>query len=173
MVLEVFVFGSIVWLSLPWHIYHINQVFCIPLCLVGEKCLKIWFSDLYITLQVFAKPRQIIQQMSQKHQVAMAPEQTVQDMSSGGGELSDSLSISELAASRAYRRKSKVMSQKPNYFPPTHYNCSLHNLFIDRFCGGVSGMQWLLPTRVGVLDLRLESGLKSNYERTRSCPALR
>ncbi|KAF4083613.1 hypothetical protein AMELA_G00144120 [Ameiurus melas] len=58
-------------------------------------------------LAVFAKPRQIIQQMSQKHQVAMAPEQTVQDMSSGGGELSDSWSVSELAASRVYRRKSK------------------------------------------------------------------
>ncbi|XP_026801367.2 serine/threonine-protein kinase 11-interacting protein [Pangasianodon hypophthalmus] len=54
-------------------------------------------------LAVLPKPRQ----QSQTHQVAMAPEQTAQDMSSGGGELSDSLSIIESGGTRVYRRKSK------------------------------------------------------------------
>ncbi|MCI4375103.1 hypothetical protein PGIGA_G00105390 [Pangasianodon gigas] len=64
-------------------------------------------------LAVLPKPRQLIHQMSQTHQVAMAPEQTAQDMSSGGGELSDSLSIIESGGTRVYRRKSKVRLQKP------------------------------------------------------------
>ncbi|XP_053353628.1 serine/threonine-protein kinase 11-interacting protein isoform X2 [Clarias gariepinus] len=58
-------------------------------------------------LAVMSKARGLIHQMSQAPQIAMALEQTVQDMSSEGGELSDSLSIKESRASQVYRRKSK------------------------------------------------------------------
>ncbi|XP_058259397.1 serine/threonine-protein kinase 11-interacting protein isoform X2 [Hemibagrus wyckioides] len=58
-------------------------------------------------LAVLSKPIQLIHQTSQIHQVAIAPEHIVQDMSSCGGELSDSLPTGEFGASRVYKRKSK------------------------------------------------------------------
>ncbi|XP_062853710.1 serine/threonine-protein kinase 11-interacting protein [Trichomycterus rosablanca] len=58
-------------------------------------------------LMVLPKAGQSMGQISQAHKVAVASEQAVQDMSSGGGELSDSLSVSESGASRVSRRKSK------------------------------------------------------------------
>lgn len=65
-------------------------------------------ADLYMNLQVLQTPRQPIPQMSQTHQVAIAPKPTGQDMSSGGGELIDSMSVSDSGASQLCRRKSKV-----------------------------------------------------------------
>ncbi|XP_046723866.1 serine/threonine-protein kinase 11-interacting protein isoform X2 [Silurus meridionalis] len=58
-------------------------------------------------LAVLTKPRQLIPQMSQSLQVAMAPAQKIQDMSSAREELSVHLSISESGANRVYKRKSK------------------------------------------------------------------
>ncbi|KAK3557083.1 hypothetical protein QTP70_024751, partial [Hemibagrus guttatus] len=58
-------------------------------------------------LAILPKPMQLVHQISQTHQVAIAPENIVQDMSSCGGELSDSMPTSEFGASRVYKRKSK------------------------------------------------------------------
>ncbi|XP_060724495.1 serine/threonine-protein kinase 11-interacting protein isoform X2 [Tachysurus vachellii] len=58
-------------------------------------------------LAVLPKPRQLINHISQTHQITMAPGHIVQDMSSGREELGDSLPTSEYGTSQIYRRKSK------------------------------------------------------------------
>ncbi|XP_035382395.1 serine/threonine-protein kinase 11-interacting protein isoform X2 [Electrophorus electricus] len=66
-----------------------------------------------------AVPKQKMGQTCQTRQVAMAPEQMVQDASSGGGDMSDSLSVSESGAGRIHRRKSKVKVRTASISEPS------------------------------------------------------
>ncbi|KAK1798796.1 hypothetical protein P4O66_007080 [Electrophorus voltai] len=69
--------------------------------------------------ELAAVPKQKMGQTCQTRQVAMAPEQMVQDASSGGGDMSDSLSVSESGAGRIHRRKSKVKVRTASISEPS------------------------------------------------------
>ncbi|XP_022531059.2 serine/threonine-protein kinase 11-interacting protein [Astyanax mexicanus] len=59
-------------------------------------------------LAALPKPGQMMGQMSQKNSVSVSPDQGVQEVSSGGGEMSDSLSVGDSAGkSRLHRKKSR------------------------------------------------------------------
>uniref|UniRef100_A0A3B4BQ35 Serine/threonine-protein kinase 11-interacting protein n=2 Tax=Pygocentrus nattereri TaxID=42514 RepID=A0A3B4BQ35_PYGNA len=58
-------------------------------------------------LAVLPKPGQLMGQTSLMQQVSATPEQTVQEVSSGGGELSDSLSVGDSGGTRVTRKKSR------------------------------------------------------------------
>ncbi|XP_036426448.1 serine/threonine-protein kinase 11-interacting protein isoform X3 [Colossoma macropomum] len=58
-------------------------------------------------LAVLPKPGQLMGQTSLMQQVTTTPDQTVQEVSSGGGELSDSLSVGDSGVTRVMRKKSR------------------------------------------------------------------
>ncbi|XP_043097589.1 serine/threonine-protein kinase 11-interacting protein isoform X2 [Puntigrus tetrazona] len=59
-------------------------------------------------LLILPKPRQLIGQMSHtSQQVSMAPEQGAQDVSSGGGDMTDSLTVSTSGVTRVRKRKQR------------------------------------------------------------------
>uniref|UniRef100_A0AAR2KJ03 Serine/threonine-protein kinase 11-interacting protein n=1 Tax=Pygocentrus nattereri TaxID=42514 RepID=A0AAR2KJ03_PYGNA len=62
---------------------------------------------LSVCLSVLPKPGQLMGQTSLMQQVSATPEQTVQEVSSGGGELSDSLSVGDSGGTRVTRKKSR------------------------------------------------------------------
>ncbi|XP_066522181.1 serine/threonine-protein kinase 11-interacting protein isoform X2 [Hoplias malabaricus] len=71
-------------------------------------------------LEVLPKPGQLIGQTSQMHQFPLAPDQAVQDVSSGGGDLSDSLSVGDSGVTRRKsRRKSKVKVRRASISEPS------------------------------------------------------
>ncbi|KAI4900844.1 hypothetical protein NFI96_018189 [Prochilodus magdalenae] len=58
-------------------------------------------------LAVLPKPGQLMGHTSQMYQVSTTPDQAVQEVSSGGGEMSDSLSVGDSGIVKVYRKKSK------------------------------------------------------------------
>ncbi|XP_072539908.1 serine/threonine-protein kinase 11-interacting protein [Salminus brasiliensis] len=58
-------------------------------------------------LAALPKPGQLMGQMAQKLPVTVSPEQGQQEVSSGGGEISDSLSVGDSGGSRVHRKKSR------------------------------------------------------------------
>ncbi|XP_076872109.1 serine/threonine-protein kinase 11-interacting protein isoform X2 [Brachyhypopomus gauderio] len=69
--------------------------------------------------ELAAVPKQKMGQTCQAHQVAVAPEQVVQDVSSGGGDMSDGLSVSESGAGRIRRRRSRVKVRAASISEPS------------------------------------------------------
>ncbi|XP_029302086.1 LOW QUALITY PROTEIN: serine/threonine-protein kinase 11-interacting protein [Cottoperca gobio] len=61
----------------------------------------------YSELSVLPKPGQLIVQVQTLPPVAMPPERSNQEVSSGAGELSDSMSVGEVGVSRIRRKKSR------------------------------------------------------------------
>lgn len=59
-------------------------------------------------LQVLPKPGQLIVQVQTSTTVAMPQERSNQEVSSGAGELSDSMSVGEVGVSHIRRKKSRV-----------------------------------------------------------------
>lgn len=59
-------------------------------------------------LQVLCKPGQLVFQTQTAPDVAMQPEQSNQEVSSGAGELSDSVSVAEVGVPVIKKKKSRV-----------------------------------------------------------------
>uniref|UniRef100_UPI003AB0FC4F serine/threonine-protein kinase 11-interacting protein n=1 Tax=Centroberyx gerrardi TaxID=166262 RepID=UPI003AB0FC4F len=72
-------------------------------------------------LSVLPKPGQLIGQSQTSPPVAMAPERGVQEVSSGAGELSDSMSVGEVGVTRIRRKKarSKVKVRRASISEPS------------------------------------------------------
>lgn len=66
--------------------------------LIFDRCL----------LQVLPKPGQLIVQPQTAPPVAMQPERSNQEVSSGAGELSDSVSVAEVGVPKTRKKKSRV-----------------------------------------------------------------
>lgn len=62
----------------------------------------------YGFLQVFPKTGQLIMQAPAAPPVSVPPERSIQEVSSGAGELSDSVSVGEVAVSSIRKKKMKV-----------------------------------------------------------------
>lgn len=58
--------------------------------------------------QVLPRTGQLIVHVQTSPPVAMAPERNTQEVSSGAGELSDSMSVGEVAVSHVRKKKSRV-----------------------------------------------------------------
>uniref|UniRef100_A0A8C7CRR5 Serine/threonine-protein kinase 11-interacting protein n=1 Tax=Oncorhynchus kisutch TaxID=8019 RepID=A0A8C7CRR5_ONCKI len=91
------------------------------------RVINLWDSPLLYHLQVLPKPGQLIGQLQSQASplITRAPERGNQEVvSSGGGELSDSLSVSEVGVSRQRKKKakSKVRVRRASISEPSDYD---------------------------------------------------
>lgn len=77
-------------------------------------------------LQVLPKAGQLIAHIQTAPPAAAQPERSNQEVSSGAGELSDSMSVAEVGVSHLRKKKSRVRSVGiSNYLLLIHLDCSI------------------------------------------------
>lgn len=90
-----------------------------------HACIKSLISEQCVT-QVLPKAGQLIAQVQTAPPAAVQPERSNQEVSSGAGELSDSMSVAEVGVSHLRKKKSRVRSVGlSHYLLRVYLDCSI------------------------------------------------